>query len=837
MGLGAGCSEEPQTVLGQEIQILMDPIGIPHIYANTDEDALFGSGYIMARMRLFQLDLVRRQARGTQAEVLGESGLRGDLAARAFRFAELGALGRQRLVQEKPEHAALISAFVRGINHHIARVKSGEAPTPREFAELGYLPEPFSEDDPYSIGKMLSFGMSSSLDSELLATALGKLAPSLSGDFPLCMPTRPAFTMPNASQIMPLLGGPPGPSDRPLVERIGEEGVKQLAESLRGYTRLSRPLGSNNWAVAGKLTENGKPLLAGDPHQPLGNPSRFFAQHISSIESGGTLDVIGFGFTGAPGVQLGHNRRLGWTATTNFADVMDLWSVEHADAEHIKWGSKNLKVEIKRHAIRVRTGMGPVGASSSEERTFEVTEVPGAGVLLPEELLPIPKSLLVAPKRDILFAWTGFATTVEAETYLGMGLAKNLDEWHAAASQLEVGAANFVAADASSIRYRVHAQVPDRGAIGKDVRPWQMMDGNDPRTVWSGAFLSDDKLPQARDPERGYLATANNEPWGFTADGRVDNDPFYYGYFYDPGDRAGRIESELRRLIREKPGKISGADMITLQNDAKSTLADDLIPPLGEAMANIGTDPALAAYKNRTELALLFGRLAAWDRQMRRGSSDAVIFFAYAHFATRRALSDELGPFLWKIFDAEPAFAYKPLRLALRDVAGTSGLLQEGKRVTLVGALADTADWLKSRFGTVLPEGGKTYAWSDVHGARFDHALGGKYNGGISPVDGSVGTVNVSSATMFDGSGMVKKTWSSDDGSLFRIVVGFDQDGWPRAQVNFPRGNDSNPDSPFYNNMQPAWIDGKSTIMRFRRAEVESAVEQRITIRRDGSVR
>lgn len=79
---------------------------------------------------------------------------------------------------------------------------------------------------------------------------------------------------------------------------------------------------------------------------------------------------------------------------------------------------------------------------------------------------------------------------------------------------------NLIAADQKNIRYRVYAQIPDRGtAHTMGVQPWKLMSGTDPRAMWTGKFLSDDKLPSARDPERGYLSTANNEPFGFTADG------------------------------------------------------------------------------------------------------------------------------------------------------------------------------------------------------------------------------------------------------------------------------------------------------------------------------
>ena len=822
--------------LGADTEVLIDQMGVPHIYANSDRDAMFASGYVMAKLRLFQLEMVRRQAHGMQSEVVGEKGLKGDLAARTFAFAQWGKKSREAMRQDYPDEAQLIEAFVRGINHYIDRVKRGEASLPPEMSKdaLDFAPTAWSDDDPYIVGKMLSFGMSSSLDSELLASVMKALAPQFPANFPLCMPVRNAFTMPGVS-TQGIAGNPVVPQGQPSSVAITPSQRAQALQALGESSKLAPELGSNNWAVAAKATAQGTPILAGDPHQPYGSPIRFFVQHINSADKGGSLDVVGFGFAGTPGVQLGHNRNVAWAATTNFADVMDLWEVAAPSGNKLSVGGTDRTVALRSVKIRVRSvgGKVPTGDDMSDVREYQITDVPGVGVLLPDELLPVPRAILTP--QQILFAWTGFAPTHEAAMYIGLDRSKTLNEWEGAARRLEVGAVNLIAADQKNIRYRVHAQVPDRGtAHTMGIQPWKLMSGSDPRTLWTGKFLSDDKLPQARDPERGYLATANNEPFGFTADGRVDNDPYYYGYFYDPGDRAARIESELSRLT--KRGKITPAEMTELQWDARSTLADDLIPALAQAIVDLGTDPQLAQFRNRPELLAMFTQLSSWDRQMRRSSSEAVMFFAFAHFATVRALSDDLGPLLPKLFDIEPAYAYKPLRLALRKVKEAEPLIGADRNFILMSGLADAADWLKQRFGNTLPSQTMPYQWKDVHSAAFDHVLGDKWNAGNFPVDGSVGTVNVSSSAMSDPSGKIKQTWSTHQGSLFRMIVSFDGTGAPSAAVNFPRGNAGDPQSPFYGNQHQNWLAGKQEKLLFNRSEVESNLAEKLLLRRDGTV-
>jgi penicillin amidase len=646
--------------------------------------------------------------------------------------------------------------------------------------------------------------------------------------------------MPDASQIMPVRSSDKDTRTRRTADsRMHHPRMAEIIAKLRAYKPAhSRTTGSNNWAVAGRYTDNGRPLLSNDPHQPFGNPIRFFAQHISSAEYGGSLDVAGFSFTGTPGVQLGHNRNLAWAATTNFADVMDLWRVTLSGEQVAIGGPSGKSVTVNRRAetIRVRAMSGPPAISDGvgEGRMATITEVPGYGVLLPEDLLPVPKFVLLKSDEEILFNWTGFAATREAAMYTGLDTAASLDAFEEAASRLDVGAVNLVFADKQSIGYYVHVNVPRRDAVKQGIKPWQLMDGSDPSTLWTGQLLGDQELPSARDPQRGYLATANNEPWGFTADGRVDNDPFYYGYFYDPGDRAGRIESELRRLIREKPGQVSRADMQTLQADVRSSVADDLLPPLFDAVKSIGSDPQLDAWKNRPELVALSARLEKWDRQMRRGQAEAALFFGLAHFMSKRAVSDEMGPFFNKLLALEPSYVYKPWRLALANVAGTTHIFQEPKQVLLVGALADAYDWAKQRFGVAHPESDTSFAWRDLELARFDHVLGGKWNAPAVPVDGSIGTVSPANAALVDSDGNLVNQLATDEGPLFRIVTSFAEDGLPESTVNYPRGNDANPQSAFYDNTHADWQNFKSQPLPFRRSEVDAAAVQRLVLTRDG---
>ena len=215
-----------------------------------------------------------------------------------------------------------------------------------------------------------------------------------------------------------------------------------------------------------------------------------------------------------------------------------------------------------------------------------------------------------------LMNWTGFKAR-PARWFMELNRADSLDAFEEAVDRMREMTYNFLGADATGIAYRVGVEVPLRRDTGWKRAPWKAMLSWDPESLWSGETLSPLQLPRSRARERGWLATANNDPFGFTGDGRVDNDPWYYGSLFDPGYRAQRITDELERLTRR--GDLSREDFQGLQTDIKSTLAADLLPLLAAAHARIPSDEELARFRDRPGLDALVRILALeWDGRMAR---------------------------------------------------------------------------------------------------------------------------------------------------------------------------------------------------------------------------
>lgn len=807
-----------------EIEIIVDDRGIPHVYAATDEDSYYGAGYAMASDRLFQMDLNRRRAQGRWAEVLGNTHAGDDELSLLLGFARDGRRDADALARDYPDAYALVVAWTAGINRRITEILDGQAPLPYGFGPdgLDYTPDLWRPSDVVTTSRLSFFGTSNTLEAELFVSILRLLEPEAFDRVEIVRPLYPTFALPEADRPSARSGSSPPPLPPRLppgaLPPDAESALRTLARRLRPY----RTHGSNNWAVAGTATDNGRSMLANDPHLPLESPSLMYALHINSREGGGTFDVAGFTFAGSIGVALGHNDRVAWSATTNFADTIDVWEVELTEGG-ARVGGEIRPIVERTESIRVRA---PGGAAEDATPTrFTVSEVPGYGVLLPRDIVPIP---IARPRHALLMRWVGFDPFGSPTGLLALQRARSLDELDDAFGQVPALGFNFVGADARGIVYRVGQAVPDRGNPAGRQPAWLVMDGSDADSYWTGALLPAEQLPHSRDPERGWLATANNDPLGFTANGRLDDDPWYYGAYFDPGFRASRIESELTRLVAAGP--VTLADMRTLQTDAHSTLSDALLPFLAGASARVATDPALSAYRDRPDLVRLVDLLTTeWDRQMRRGSAGALVFHVWAHLLAREALEDDVGVLFGPALEVTAGawFLLKITALALQGVYPRSAeVLQEPADLLVFRALDATATWLEERFGTSDPA---AYTFGDVHQTSIVSIAGGALDIEPFPSDGGEDTINNAPSRLLEG-GAVADRFLSSDGPLFRIVVSFDEDGTPRAETNFAPGNVGDPASTHFTDEMARWADGQYLPLPFRRAEIEASMERRIDL-------
>jgi len=328
--------------LSMPVTVTRDSNGIPHVYADSEHDLYFMQGWIHAEDRLFQMDLSRRQASGTLAELLGAAALSSDVELRTVGLRRAAERSAGAVSSAAQSHLA---AYAEGVNAWVAA-----HPLPPEYAALEITSfSPWTPVDSLVIAKLIAFSLSFDLDVETTLTlaayqaagAVGGFdgAALFSADLWRSAPFDPASTVPDATAGASTVAAGSSASASPstalarAVSRLSPAALdlaRDYAERARRVPLLARALhpaedfqGSNEWAVSGVHTADGRPLLANDPHLALGTPATFHQIHLRCPAC--RVDVHGSGFPGTPYVILGQNRRIIWGATTNPLDVTDVY--------------------------------------------------------------------------------------------------------------------------------------------------------------------------------------------------------------------------------------------------------------------------------------------------------------------------------------------------------------------------------------------------------------------------------------------------------------------------------------------------------------------------------
>jgi penicillin amidase len=767
--------------------VRIDDLGMPHIYAQSDLDAFYGAGYQQATEHLWAIDINRRAAVGRLAEVFGEDRFSGDVQARTIDFQGVATKSLALMRAERPQDYNLVVAFVGGINRRIAEIQAGAVEAPPEYGVYGVAPEPLTPVDSIAIGMRIQFGFSSTLDFDLLYTVLGSLAPR-AASLSVFRPVGDAFIM---TQGQPT-AGPPRQIRRARRPQPSEAALRQFAQAIVQYRRdLGVGEGSNGWVIHGDHTFNGRPILANDSHARLADPNVMDLLHINSADAGGAFDAMGMAFLGVPGVHVGRNAKVVWGATTNFADMLDLWDVNVND-EGALLGNTREPVQSRVEEIVVRLNDG-----STETRELPVSWVEGRGIFIPGEMLPFPKPLVA--QGVLMLAWPGMDGITDLFAFLDMDRAETADDFEAAIRLMRTGMQNWMGADANGWRYLSHGDVPDRGPIEGRPEAYQVLDASDPRTLWTGDILPDEQLPYL-DGSQPFMASANNDPWGHTFDDDPLNDPFYYGSFYAPSYRAQRLKEVLPEMVAAGPLTLEQNQALQMETD--SQMAPRMLPDLLLAVEAIPMDPDLEAFRDRPELTAAADVLAAWDGRHTTDSEAGALFRIWWEVLARNVLLDDMGPLYDAIAEEQPVYLAKFVLKAFE--LADEELLDGAPAPLMVQALSDTL----ALFGDDPP------TWGDLHVARLirpDRSTRDL----VTP--GADTSLNVAQSRCLNDEGGLRAKCASSVGAVYRMVTHFDDTGLPITHFNCPS---CRPDG------DQDWIDGVYRVLPFTRAEVEAATTE-----------
>lgn len=916
------------------VEVILDDRGMPHVYATTVHDLMMVQGYLMARDRFVQMDFIRRNVTGRLAEVVGvldPSLARADADNRFLGFARVGreiyaslpANDRSRLVAE---------AFVAGINAYIDQVIRGgdyEATPGLEIFNVIRNSPNFGHWEPadvFALARYQAFSLSYDADADIgrtRALAGAREAFSLESEDPRltarvgafadlwsALPARRVYTREGFPGVAK--GGPsPTPPLRPGLPRplpaaatlppiAALDGAERFFERLDANPLLRRDphIGSNSWVVHGDLTESGNPILANDPHLALISPAVWWYVHLNTERMGGedAIDAQGVAFAGLPGVVLGYNRDLAWSATTTGYDVTDVY----AEAVTYRAGAAGepawvpVSVAFDEGAgvrqVALETLTETVRVSGGPDQTFTFYVVPHHGPIIPTSFVE-PTDPASPTGSALSVRYTGHEPTNELAFFVGLLTATTIDQAFEAQRVFLVGAQNFsFVSRGGDIAWNTHARIPQRQseACSFAVEPDGRVSGLSPLFVlpgqggyeW-GADLDERFIPSDRNPARGFIATANQDNVGVTADGNPCDDVHYIGGDFAPGYRQHRIVERLTALAAG--GAIDVDDMIALQGETRSSLGetvrDPLVASIERALGELSPDePRLAALRalmaslgsaERASLMQVRDRLATWTLATPHGVgatasaeiADSVATTLFNATITRLnalAFSDELSRvgrnpsslalarlLEWSMAEASaqeavPLYTFRASYEGIDDWNDTvlwddlaTPDVVESRDERVVRAVLAALAWLETTLGADQD----AWRWGRLHAVRFQQIVPAVADRGIVsippvgstefplgfPRAGDFGAVDVANFGMLGG-----ERFTFGSGASQRVVVEMTSEG-PRPYNALPGGQSEDTSSPHHADEAERWRRNQAPPLYFTRADVEAHAEQRFS--------
>jgi penicillin amidase len=508
--------------LDAPVAITLDMHGIPLIRATTEADGNRALGWLHARDRLFQMEMMRRGATGRLSEIAGPATLRSDRFTRLLGLAQRA--DADFAVLPEATRAAL-TQYAEGVNSWIDAHGRFSAP---EFLVLG-APEPWRPADSLLWSKVMGLWLSGNWREELDRLRLSGRLPA----------DRLAELWPRDTT--------PGRPDE-VQQRVDLPGLERLAAQIPVFG-VDAPVpasASNAWIVSGARAAGGAPMLASDPHLAFGAPILWY---LARIELPDGRFMAGATAPGAPFIVIGRNRDLAWGFTTTHSDTQDLVFERTAGTGYATpQGPRAFTTRTETIAIR--------GAASE---TLTVRETHHG---------PVLSDLDPAPRADGLLLALAFANLAPDDTAAAglhaLNRGATLVDAHAAAALITSLPQNLmVAARFGDIAMYLTGRTPVRRS-GDGTTPFE---GWNPAHGWSG-FVPFDAMPHVENPASGILANANNRP-------SPPDHPVFLGASFPGSWRFLRAMA----LLQERP-RHSPADFAAMQVDTLSLFARAILPAL-----------------------------------------------------------------------------------------------------------------------------------------------------------------------------------------------------------------------------------------------------------------
>ncbi|MBO1003644.1 penicillin acylase family protein [Pseudogracilibacillus auburnensis] len=733
--------------VSSEVVVYTDENGVPHIKADNAQDLYTAQGYVQAQNRIFQMELSRRQASGTLSELIGEATVSSD---KYFRT-----LGLRRAAEKSYDHYSedakkVLQWFSDGVNAYIKDAKANGT-LPVEFTLIGTEPGEWTPIDSLTIGKYMAFDLGGHWERQAFNYYLLN-----------------QFSLEKAYELFPSY-----PKGRMTI--LDEEEIN-IAASFKEAIIPEPFNGSNNWVISGEKTASGMPLLADDPHLGLGTPSIWYQMHLESND----LNVSGVIFAGVPGIILGHNENIAWGVTNTGPDVQQLYMEKRNPQnkeEYLfegEWERANMIKE-------------PIKVKGKETVDYEVVETRHG---------PVVSEFAEDGGKDAVLSlrWTALDATTELQAILNLNKASNWEEFEKALEDFHAPAQNFVFSSIDgTIAYKANGKIPIYDNSEDALLP---LPGWDQKYEWND-FIPFDELPKVVNPEKGFIATANNKVAG-------ESYPYHISNVWAQPYRYERIFEVLA-----ENDQLTVQDMKDLQMDAVNLRAREFVPifiqTLKEEQLSEAEENALSVlrewnYVDDVDLAgpLIFDEwFAEIETIMYEEISDDVMHL----FSNMGQSTDEL------------------LRLGndsiwIDDHGGIKSILKE--------SLTKTVANLEDAYGKKQ----ESWKWGDYHKVEFKHPLAsankvlGYYFNAEKPLPVNGSGVTPLAARHYD-NGIVYH------GASWRFVIDLDDISVGHHIVG--PGQSGHVKSPWYNDQVEDWVEGnyhETTISNEEGMELKLIPEQ-----------
>ena len=559
------------------INLTRDAHGIPHVEADTLEEALYGLGYAMCEDRMWQIDMLRRLSTGRLSEIFGSDSIETDVFMRNVKLHELGFNDVANL---DPKTKKVAKNFVQGIND-----AAHEAWLPLEYYLVNHSWDNFTEADSQSMLYLTAFFLSMLWGNDVLKV---HVQGHVGGLADLLLPTEFKLINPRTFIV----------DDEDLDDSLKgkEELIRARAGSVHGLGLIpdyfDQGSGSNGWVISGNHTESGKPVFSNDPHLSCSVPSLWYLNHLKVRGK----SIFGVNSIGYPMSAIGRTDKFVWGITASKVDDVDIYEEKIINDTHYVYGDQNLKFEEKIEVIKVR---------GQKDSLFNIRSTVH-GPLLEERIRSAKKfvhSLPEVRQNNLSFAWTGFGNKDRSMDFTWKIFeVSDIHEFRELMGGVTAIKLGVVAGSMKGdILYQTVGRAPIRSARGDSILP-----GWDPKYTWQG-YIPFTSLPYSINPKKGFIVAANNF---------ITSESYKYssslGHYFCQG-RADRISSFISSKI-SSGHKFTSKDQLSLLQDEYDIGAFEALPIL------------LSKLSFPQNASSSYTLLKSWDYIMSKESKAATIY-------------------------------------------------------------------------------------------------------------------------------------------------------------------------------------------------------------------